>query len=345
VGKSSRGRKGTAWDRARRVLEAGAPDWAQLVQNGGLSSGEGLIWAVRDPTRKKEPVKKGGIVTYREVIVDHGIDDKRLPIIETEFASVLKNFTREGNKLSSIMRAAWDSGKLGTLTKNSPARATDAHVSVIGHIVKAELLRYFDDTEAANGFGNRILWHCVDRSKLLPLGGNLPPGEVERLGKLVAKALTDGKDEGELERSARAQLLWGKVYRELSIDRPGLVGALVARSEAQVLRLSMIYALLDSSRLIKTRHVKAALAVWRYCEASVEFLFGDSMGDPIGDTILKSLRASTGGLTRTEIRDLFSRHQSEGRISQALSELQAQGLASCESQTTGGRPVEHWRAA
>ncbi|MGH2364009.1 MAG: hypothetical protein ACRDHX_05075 [Chloroflexota bacterium] len=41
------------------------------------------------------------------------------------------------------------------MAKNSPTRATDSHVSVVGHITTDELLRYVNATELANGFLNR----------------------------------------------------------------------------------------------------------------------------------------------------------------------------------------------
>jgi hypothetical protein len=54
---------------------------------------------------------------------DQGVADKRLMVVETEFASVLKNMGREGNMLSPMTRQAWDSGNLRTLNKKNPVRA------------------------------------------------------------------------------------------------------------------------------------------------------------------------------------------------------------------------------
>ena len=75
---------------------------------------------------------------------------------ESEFASVLRVSGRDGNTLSPVMRNAWDSGNLRILTKNNPVQASEAHISIIGHITRDELLRYMDNTEAANGFANRF---------------------------------------------------------------------------------------------------------------------------------------------------------------------------------------------
>jgi hypothetical protein len=89
-------------------------------------------------------------------VVDHGVSDKRLMVLEAEFASSLRVLGRDGNTLTAIIRQAWDPGDLRGLTKNSPAEATGAHISIIAHITRDELPRYLDSTESGNGFGNRI---------------------------------------------------------------------------------------------------------------------------------------------------------------------------------------------
>jgi hypothetical protein len=63
-------------------------------------------------------------------------------VIEPEFAGVLKTIRREGNTLSPVIRQVWDDGPLQTLTKNSPMRVTESHISIIGHITMVELLRH-----------------------------------------------------------------------------------------------------------------------------------------------------------------------------------------------------------
>ena len=151
-----------------------------------LSSGEGLIWAVRDEIEKQEPIrdKKKTITGYQTVIEDKGVADKRLLVIEPEFASVLRVAGRDGNTLSTVYRQAWDSGLLRVLNKNSPVKATGAHISIIGHITRDELLMELSNNDKVNGFGNRNLWLCVQRSKFLPDGG-----DVDRLdlGPLISR--------------------------------------------------------------------------------------------------------------------------------------------------------------
>jgi hypothetical protein len=101
------------------------------------------------------------------------IQDKRLLIVEQELSSTLKVMSREGNILSAIIRQAWDGQDLRNLTKNNPLRATNTHISIIGHITITELKKYLSATEMANGFGNRFLFPLVRRSKSLPEGGNI----------------------------------------------------------------------------------------------------------------------------------------------------------------------------
>jgi hypothetical protein len=344
VGRTSKARKGTSWGRIVQLFRAVEETWAAEHVQTGLSSGEGLVWAVRDPIRKRERVKRGPTVGFQEVEADPGIEDKRLLVYEPEFAAVLKQIERQGNTLSAILRQAWDGGDLRTLTKNAPTRASGAHVSLIGHITADELRRSLTDTEAGNGFGNRFLWLCVDRSKVLPEGGSVDPAAWAPLVRELADALTLARSAGVLERDDEARAVWRQVYAQLSEGRPGLAGALTARAEAHVLRLSLLYALLDRSPLVRPPHLRAALALWEYCERSVRYIFGDSLGDAVADDLLRLLRSSPDGLTRSDITNYLGRNQSSERIGRALGLLLQGRLVRREQQETGGRPVERWFA-
>ena len=268
-----------------------------------------------------------------------GMTDHRLLVVETELVSTFKVASRDGNTLSAVIRAAWDTGTLRTLTRHNPLTATGAHISIIGHITAEELRRNLDSTEAANGFGNRFLWLSVRRSKLLPDGGTLDPAELNPLVHQVAEALTFARRTGRLERDSEARDLWHHAYTELSEGEPGLVGSLLARAEAQVTRLSMLYALLDRCARIHEPHLRAALELWNYSDRSVRHLFGDSTGNPDADLIQRHL-ASNGALTRTEISNLFGRHASADRIDRAVAQIVGAGIATLKRTDSGGRPTE-----
>jgi hypothetical protein len=173
VGKTSSARKGTAKSDTFNLLRHVDPTWADNHVLSGLSTGEGLICAVRDEIEKQEPIrdKKKTITGYQTVIADKGVADKRLLVIEPEFASVLRVAGRDGNTLSTVYRQAWDSGLLRVLNKNSPVKATGAHISIIGHITRDELLMELSNNDKVNWLRNRNLWLCVQGSKFLPDGG------------------------------------------------------------------------------------------------------------------------------------------------------------------------------
>jgi len=334
VGDSSKARKGSSWSRVRGPLVEVDPAWEERVMSG-LSSGEGLIWPVRDKIVKTD--KDGA-----EVVVDSGVTDKRLLAMEPELARLFQVLGRSGNTLSAQLRDAWDRGRLQSLTKNSPAVATNAHVSLIGHITRGELLRNLSETEAGNGFGNRFLWFMVRRSKLLPWGGELDQAKFQPVVERIEAAVAHAAALGRMVPDAGARELWESVYEQLSGGKPGLLGSMIARAEAQTLRLALLYALADRKGEIGFEHLRAALAVWEYAEASARYIFGDALGDPIADEILAALRRSPEGMTRTEIREHFGRNKTSAQIGRALGVLADQQLASSTKIETGGRPAERW---
>jgi phage/plasmid primase-like uncharacterized protein len=341
IGATAKGRKGTSWGRVREAFQR-IEDWKPHV--AGLSSGEGLKYHVRDERRETNTNKKGESVTG---VVDTGVDDKRLLVVESEFASVLRVAQRQGSTLSATVREAWDTGNLRTLIKTDPIEATGAHICVVGHITADELRAELTATDAANGFANRFLFVAVKRSKFLPEGGDdADESELQvyadRLRDLACLARTRGR----ITRTPAARAAWSEVYPVLSSGSEGLHGAVTARAEAQVIRLSLIYALLDGAAQIDVPHLLAALAVWNYCDATAKHVFGQSLGNKAADEIMRRLHtAGDAGLTRTEIRDLFGRNLSADKIGVALELLRQKGQATVDSASSnGGRPTEVWRA-
>jgi hypothetical protein len=348
VGQTSKGRKGTSWGQAQRVLASVDPDWTKLRQMSGLTSGEGLIWKVRDEMWTRSPIREHGrVVDYENVICDPGESDKRLMIVEPEFARVLQACERETNTLSAVIRQSWDTGSLRILTKNQAAKSTDAHVSIIGHITKDELRRFLTSTAAGNGFANRFLWVCARRSKILPEGGRLHEVDFGQVIREIDAAANFARQACKIQRDEQARAMWAEIYGELSEGKTGLLGAVTSRAEAQTMRLAGLYALLDCCSEIKIEHLRAGLAAWDYCTSSARFIFGDSLGDPVADEILRALRTSPAGLARTEIRDLFHRNKRSSEIEAALALLQESGLANVDrsiEQQGQIRPTERWFA-
>jgi hypothetical protein len=154
------------------------------------------------------------------------------------------------------------------------------------------------------------------------------------------------------------QKRWESMYEELSAETPGLLGAMIARAEAQTLRLALTYALLCGQARrgehfadpmkVGVDHLEAARAVWNYCDASSRYIFGDVIGDPVMDELLRALRAAgEQGMTRTQISDLFGRNKRSDQLGAALEGLRVRGKAHSKVVTNaqGGRPTEFWYAA
>jgi len=327
VGRTGGGRKGSSWDETAALFAAVAPDWTEGRIKSGVSSGEGFIYAVRDG---REP----------------GDDDKRMLAVETEFSNVLRAMERDGNTISARIRNAWDGTALETLVKRDPLKATDAHISIIGHITPEELRRYLTRTETDNGFANRFLWLCTKRSKHLPDGGDFTDRDRAPFVEQLRQAVTFASAAGEITRTEEAREIWHALYPNLNHEVPGLFGAITSRGAPQVLRLSLLFALLDCSRVVRDDHLLAALALWEYARHSAAYIFGDALGDPVADAILRGLRsAGAGGLTRTDISGLLGRNQKADRIEEALRLLVAVGSARSETRPTGGHDAEVWFAA
>ena len=346
VGDTSKGRKGTSLDHIVDLFEQVDSEWASNRMKSGLSTGEGVLHSVRDRVEIKKTVKDKitGVLYEETEVKDEGVTDKRLFVIEPEFSSVLRITAREGNNLSQFIRLAWDKGRLETVTKHSPEVATNAHVSIVGHITTHELRKYLSETESLNGFGNRFLWVSVKRSQILPFGGQIDTVNFTSMKQRLMSAILFGRSADRISFDASSEGLWIHIYTKLSQAVPGLFGAMTARSEPQVLRLACLYAVLDESSVIRVEHLQAALALWDYCEESCLHIFGANLGDRIADRILDELKERQQGMTRSDIRELFDRKVPSPRIEAALSLLAQYELAHSTKERTTGRPAERWFA-
>jgi Bifunctional DNA primase/polymerase, N-terminal len=342
VGETAKGRKGTSMGRARQAFEKLSGSWLQSRIVSGLSSGEGLLWAVRDPIYKLHHVKqKGRITETQNILDDEGVHDKRLLVVESEFSLVLRAMAREGNTLSARLRDLWDTGNSRCLTKNSPVTTTNAHVSLLAHITRAELLKALAEVEMANGFANRFLWVAVKRSKFLPLGG----GEID-LGPLAHKlalAVEQAQLADEIPFDSPASHLFYPLYADLTVGTPGVRGVVTSRAEAQVRRLAMLYALLDFSSTVGIPHLEAAYALWNYCARSVSWVFGESTGNKLADDLLEALKAAGGqGMSGRDLHAATGRNESAANIARAMAMLVESRLAYSRPVHTGGRPAKRW---
>jgi len=333
VGDSSRSRKGTAWDHVRALILHADPRLASRIQSG-LVSGEGLVAAVAEPD---------GAAPGQ---VDPNVPDRRLLVVEPEFATVLKASHRELSTLSPTLRLAWDSRPLQLLARASPARAQTPHISLIGHITAAELRHHLSTLELANGLANRFVWIACRRHRLLPEGGQPDPLAGTGLKRVLAGALQNARAAGQVRFDQHARELWHWAYARMADTEPaGLAGALQARAEAHAIRLSLLYALSDGEHTIKAEHLRAALALWDYAARSAAWALSGATGDPLAEQIHQALAANPNGLTRSQISDVLAHNRSTSEIHRALSALALAGRATHRKTPTTGRPAELWQAA
>jgi hypothetical protein len=325
VGRTSKARKGTSRAEMRSVMESADPEWSGNRVFGGIASGEGIIACVRDATGEEK----------------QGVADKRLLVFEPEFARVLAVADRQGATVSHILRDAWDTGTLRVMTRRDPLVATGCDISVIAHITVEELGRTLTKTELVNGFANRYLFALADRSKILPTGGALETSDYAALGQAVRNHLEIVRRFHRIRRSTDAEELWDVLYHVIAThDGHDLYSSVMARAEAHLLRLSLIYALTNASDTIEVDHLEAAWAALTYADDSARFIFGHGAGDPIEARLLEHLRALPAGtgLDGTRQRDLFGRHATGPELERARRQLAERGLVETVTFETGGRP-------
>lgn len=304
VGRSGKARKGTSLSTAKEVFKRADAILRELHQSndrlrihaGGLSTGEGIGWAIRDAREPDEATGKGG---------DPGVNDKRLMVFETEFANVLAQVKREGNVLSAILRNVFDGGDIEPLTKTSQLTATKTHVVVVGHITGHELREKSTENDAANGLLNRFMILHVHRPKLVPLPEPTPGHVLDALAVRVADAIDFankgdpyGNNTHEIVMSDQAKALWCDLYPQITRDLDGKAGSLMARSEVYARMLAMVFCLMGRRSEIEPCDLIAALAWIEYWHQSItySFLTGDAEEevDPFTKAVLDLVVAQPG---------------------------------------------------
>lgn len=330
VGRSGIGRKGTATKLVKRIanaVEAIDEHLAPQIHTGGLSSREGLALLIHD-----------GFKDGKNEVPP--INDKRLWVIESEFANILHQSKRDGNTLSPALRDCWDGESIKPATKTNRVWASHPHVSMTGNVTPSELLELMKARELSNGFANRFVIFWAERSKSLPFPKPTPKNVVEALAQRVVEVLQFAGADRHVDRDVievrlaagdeGAARLYAKLYRGELDDRSGgeRIAGLTDRRTAMLQRMAMLFALTDLSTEISERHLRAALAWVRYWTDSVKFIFQSAQEEvetaavaSVSNKIVQWLREH-GQATRTELtRDCFRGHESRERLDKAIDEL------------------------
>jgi hypothetical protein len=357
VGMTSRGRKGTAWRMNENLFEFIAPDWNKDCTDSDVQSGEGIVQKIRDEVRgfekrgrkKKTPCPDD---EPEEIVLDPGVSDKRLLIIEEEFSYVLKMARRQGNTLTEVYRKSWDSPRaLRNSNKNSRLIASDPHVSLIAHTNKDELLATIADIEFSNGFANRILWCATKRRTIMPdaeyLDWKNHQALIEKLNAVFKQYFANTSEPRRFKRTRAAHELWQQLYRKLNTqDHVTFIDGVLVRDTSHLLKLALIYAVLDQSREIDVAHLNAALAVCDYSQASARWLFCERTGNRLANNIFWALIRNPEGVSREWIVDnVCYRHIVRIQLEQALEALVKNNMVRMElRKAENGRKIEVWFA-
>jgi hypothetical protein len=339
VGPTSRARKGDSRAFIGRVAESIAFRDAGLLghsHGGGLSSREGLIALIPD-THESGPVKKDGT----RAIVE-GVQDKRLLVVEGEFANVLNQGKRDGNTLSAAIRDAFDGSPLKPAIKTDSMGVMAPHIGIMGNITPGELRYAASQNEVGNGFLNRFMMVYAARTRLIAMPKPTDRSfveayavKVEEVVKFARGKYPEASNSREMTMTGEAVDVYTKAYEQGFLNQreaSGTIEALLERRPAYVIRLAMLFALTDKKLEIDACHINAGLEWARYVTESVRFIYSDGTQvrqqyvlDSNGSKIVEFLRGKGEvGASRAEIRgEVFNRHLSSGDLERALLELLA----------------------
>ncbi|MCC5031899.1 DUF3987 domain-containing protein [Streptomyces sp. WAC 00631] len=326
IGPTSTGRKGSATSTARRVLAEALPDFFGPEHTPrGLNSGEGLIEYVKDDDSDT---------------ASHANIDKRLWVVESEYAVTMSRGRREGSSLPGVLRQAWDGDSLGSMIRDS-LKATDPHIAILGHITPEEFRAKMQDSEMAGGTYNRFLPIFCQRNLILPGSRGASPELVANLAAGWRTVLEDASRVEHVRFSPEAWALYcDAVYPALSDDSAGgVIAQFTARAAPYVQRVAMVYALCDHTDTIAEHHMRAAWRLLDYARASAVHLLGNVTGDPKVNKLADAVRAAgADGLSADQIRRLF-KNTSRAERDRLTAELLDQPGYVRTQRPTKGRPT------
>jgi len=346
VGRTSLGGKGMAMGlikRIRKACEDGVdPRFPVCGQyhDGGLSTREGLAWAIRDAS---DELEKDGNAT------GGGVEDKRLFVHEDEFVNVLAQSKRDGNTLSAAIRTLWDGGDLAPLTKTNRTRATNPHVGIHACITPTELMKAIAANDLTNGFANRFLFVWGERRGIVAIPEPSASGIIDDFAKRLKEAIAFSKFGGVVEasREAREEFTLFYTQHRKGLGLPMQVRGLIQRHPPFAWRLALIFALLDCEHTITKAHMEAALAWLSFCTESVARIFSTmsqhadaAEAAHLVKRILRALHQAGGQLNRVALREAVGKPGNK-LLNDALEQADMAGLVDSTSLSRkgGGRPT------
>lgn len=339
------------FDKADQILrdKNPVPHMSLNIHNGGLSSGEGIAHAIRDPSDQKD--KDGNLI-------DEGVIDKRLLVIEPEFSNVLAHCKRDGNTLSSVIRNLHDGIDIKPLTKSNKTKASRPHVVIVGHITPCELLDKISKTDIANGFLNRFMMLHIRLEKLVAAPTRTEEQYVNGLADDVVRIIQFIRLGVTMTEAPCFTEYFEKEYPKLRQPKvSGVIQTLFARAPQYARMLAMMFALMDTKTRIEKTHLQAAIYWLEYWKNSIAYIFQEEAKERelertqvLADKVhvaIREIYKQKGRCSQTDISDYFNRNKTKKELRGAIEYLLGQTPALITEETEkpsgGGRSVQLFR--
>lgn len=295
------------------------------VYTGGLSTGEGVAYELRDDivTEKGETQK--------------GVDDKRLCVIESEFVNLLSVCNRSGSILSGTVRKLFDGDSIEPMTKTSRTSCKAPHVHIGAHITPEELLAKLDSVSISNGFANRFPIY----SGIQPVYQPIPKVIEQELLVDHAKKINSilawcHKDQKSVTMSECYKELWIEKYSDLKqIGAKGSIEqSLMSRAPHYASMYAMLFAAMDKTTEVTAQHLMSALAWVDYWHESVRYIFNTEAAAYKADQLnlqavevlntIKELISNNDGnpITRTPLKQALGKKYKSEQLTEILKLLQ-----------------------
>ena len=312
VGETAKGRKGTSHHAAKALL--GQLDKVRNL--AGLGSGEGIVTE----------------------LAAEDADNRHVMIVEEEFARLLSSAGRSGNTLSPTIRQMWDGEDLARTVTSGTVVAKDYHVSLIAHVTPSEQRSTMNQADKSNGFINRFMLVATHTTQMVTWDDQGQEDHPFRRA-LASAALADRAskvaERGRVHFASDAFPAWVKLREDGDIDTSR---ELLARLDAHMMRIALIYALIDNSEVITREHMIAAYAFTCYVRDTTNLTYPATDGDQlvlrIGQIIEK---AGAEGITRTDLGKSCSNHIAADDRDRACAELIDVGLITEVREAGAGR--------
>ena len=295
---------------------------------GGVTNALSLLHSVRDAHERweKEFTTPGAKPRFSPAVVDGGVPDKRLLVIQSCFAEQLMRKSAGARSLGGALIDAYygyDTQVFTSFREGGFLHVSQPHIGLWSDVDRDSYGKnkvfnvcLFADASASprlNHSGYHLIWReCCERLKNAT-GGYPLSGVAEQM----------------IEEFVRRFVLKEDVFAVYIL-----------------VKISLLYAIYNDSRIIVKEHAAAAIALFRHSLTIRRMLRGDTHREQLNkicDRIENALRTGPPeGLTGRQISRLFRGNVEGQLLNEAKQQLLAEGLASKTVMPTAGRPREQW---